>query len=528
MTPDELKKLVIGGTSLYEMGTAASQVFEKLPDKIQSSVESANALRISFQQSFGIFEAEKGATLVKTVLEFNNKIRDLEISSKKLAANFQELGKHLNSFIYDASEENLLSMAKTVSLNEKFAISTGDSISALNTFTTNFGMATKEAQRFNNQLIEFARETNQSPNVVFNKFSSAIKEFYTVLDPTKAASQFTAFEKLARGFGGEISDFMSVAKQFDTLEGAAQFGAGLNNVLSVVGGSFDAMQASMMNYDDRIKYVIKSVADSRQQIMQMDEISRQAYIRQLTESTKLKGEQIQAILNNEKLADSVEGLMETQTFAQIKAPSEQDLAKFAPDFTPLKERSELFMDQFLRLGNRLERFADSQTKRIRDTQVKMIGAANDVIFASKNVEDLLKNIKKTFSSSSISEMIKDAKKGFDDYMKRVEKDTKTSLEFLFKKQEPVLPRTPGIAAAPGSEGPATIGTLESGVTVTESISKGIKDGITESSKLIQAKEMKITVEATPQLMNLLLKINASQVGPGTVILGAKANPAEKH
>ena len=55
---------------------------------------------------------------------------------------------------------------------------------------------------------------------------------------------------------------MGIAKQFNTLEGASQFGANLNNVLSVVGGSFDAMQASMMSYDDRIKYIELAFVES--------------------------------------------------------------------------------------------------------------------------------------------------------------------------------------------------------------------------------------------------------------------------
>ena len=394
---ENVEKLVIQGQALYEVGAAAKEAFSGVAEKIMDSTKKANDLRIGLQQSFGIFEAEKGAALTRNLVEFNNGIRNLEISTANLAKNFQELGRSLNSFVYAGSEQTMFSFAKMVSLNEKFGITSNTSIAALNTMTTQFGMNAKSAGEFNSKLLEFAEKTGQPFNKVFEQFNGSIKEFYTVLDPTKATSQFTAFQQLARGLGGEISEFMGVAKQFNTLEGASQFGANLNNVLSVVGGSFDAMQASMMKYDDRIKYIIKSVADSREQIMQMDDISRQAYVQQLTDSTKLKGETIQAILNNQQLVDSVEELTTGKKFDKMEGIGDARLAQMSQNFTSFQDRANLFMDQYLRVGVRLERYMDVQTRKVREMQTTTLGALNDQLNKSKNISELLQNALSFFS-----------------------------------------------------------------------------------------------------------------------------------
>jgi hypothetical protein len=520
---ENLEELVVQGQSLYEIGSAVKKVFAGVGDVILETTKTANDLRIQFQQTFGIFEAETGAKLLRNLAEYNNQFRDLEIRTEKLAANFKLLGTSLNSYVYDSSEKTLFSLAKTISLNEKFGIQTGDSVRLINTLTTNFGMGTDQAQKFNSQLIQFAEKTGQPFNKVFEQFNKSIGDFYTILDPTKAASQFTSFQQLARGFGAEINEFMKIAEKFDTIEGGVKYGADLNNVLSAVGGSFDAIEASMMSYDDRIKYTIKSISDSREQIMQMDDISRQAYVRQLKTTSELSGQTIQAILNNEKLVGSVEELTTGKQFGKMEGIGDERLGKMATNFTKFQDRADQYMDQYLRLGIRLERYADAQTKRIRDVQVGTLNTANNMIFASNGVVDLLKNIKKQFSQEEITKTIRDAKDKFDKYVDRTISDTNRSLSFIFdNSRTPVLPTrtTPGVTVPPA--GTRTVGQLGEGVTVTESIRNGISDGIKAASKEIQSKEMKITIDATPQL-KALLNIQAKEMKPTAAITGVGAN-----
>ena len=382
---DKIQDLVAAGTAFFNAQKAFSDAFSDMSGKLDTAINLANKLRIGFQQSFGLFEAERGSALLKNLTEYNAKFADLEIKTESLAENFKQLANNLNAYVYTSSEQVLFSFSKMISLNQKLGISVEYSTSVLNSLTTQFGMSAQNAELFNSKLLQFANETGQPFNKVFQQFSSSIKEFYTVLDPTKAASQFTSFQQLARGLGGEISEFMKVATQFNTLESASKFGAELNNVLSAVGGSFDAIQASMLSYDDRIKMIIKSIADSREQIMQMDDIARQAYIQQLSQTSQLSGQTIQAIINNQQLVDSVEGLTTGKRFDQMQGISEDKLAKISKDFTSLNDRANLFMDQYLRLGVRLERYVDFQSRKVREMQTTVLGGLNDLVNKSRNV-----------------------------------------------------------------------------------------------------------------------------------------------
>jgi len=514
-----IEDLAALGQTLFNIKDSFKDAFENVNSNLIKSKETANQLRIGFQQSFGIFEAERGSALLKNLTEYNAKFADLEIKTANLAKNFQLLASSLNAYVYTSSEQTLFSFSKMISLNEKLGISTDSSVKVINTLTTQFGRSAEQAELFNRKLLQFATETGQPFNKVFQQFSTSIGEFYTILDPTKAASQFTSFQQLARGFGAEISEFMGVAKQFNTLEGASQFGANLNNVLSVVGGSFDAMQASMMSYDDRIKYIIKSVADSREQIMQMDDISRQAYIQQLQQTTTLKGETIQAILNNQQLVDSVEDLTTGKKFDQMQGIDEKRLEKMSQNFTSFQDRANLFMDQYLRVGVRLERYMDVQTRKVREMQTTTLGALNDQLNKSKNISELLQNALSFFSKDNLEKYTTK----LEDYVRKgMEETKKAGSGFFGAGGGTVLPtKQPGVVSPPS--GKRTVGELETGVTMTESIQKGISNGIAEATSKIQAKEMKITIDATPQL-KALLSATVEQKKPTAAIVGAGSNP----
>jgi hypothetical protein len=514
---ESIEDLAALGQALFNVKDAFKDAFENVIGNLQKSKDVANQLRIGFQQSFGIFEAERGSALLKNLTEYNAKFADLEIKTERLANNFKLLASSLNAYVYTSSEQTLFSFSKMISLNEKLGISTDSSIKVINTLTTQFGRSAEQAELFNRKLLQFATETGQPFNKVFQQFSTSIGEFYTVLDPTKAASQFTAFQQLARGFGGEINEFMAVAKKFNTLEEASNFGAQLNNVLSVVGGSFDTMQASMMSYDDRIKYIIKSVADSRQQIMQMDDISRQAYIQQLQQTTNLRGETIQAILNNQQLVDSVEDLTTGKKFEKMEGISEGRLAQMSQNFTTFQDRANLFMDQYLRVGVRLERYMDVQTRKVREMQTTTLGALNDQLNKSKNISELLQNALSFFSKDNLQKYTTK----LEDYVKKsMEETKKAGSAFFGPGGGTVLPtRTPGVVNPPS--GVTTIGQLEENVNLTESIQKGITNGIAEATSKIQAKEMKITIDATPQL-KALLSATVEEKKPIAALLGGTA------
>ena len=60
-----------------------------------------------------------------------------------------------------------------ISLNEKLGISTDSSVKVINTLTTQFGKSAEQAELFNRKLLQFATETGQPFNKVFQQFSTS-------------------------------------------------------------------------------------------------------------------------------------------------------------------------------------------------------------------------------------------------------------------------------------------------------------------------------------------------------------------
>jgi hypothetical protein len=476
--------------------------------KIDKATQGANDLRIKFQQSFGIFEE---------VADFNKKFEDLEIPTEKLAANFQLVGQSLETYVINKSDESILNFAKLTSVNEKLGISTSDTVKVINYLATGFGRSGEEIDKFSGKIVQFSRETGQEFKKVFSEFNQNIDKFYTILDPEKAGTQFMAFQQLARGFGSSIDRLMDTAAKFDSIESGVQFGTQLNNVLSAVGGSFDSMLASTMSYDDRIKYIIKQIGDSRENIMNMDEISRRAFVRQLEQTTQLGGKTIQAILMNEQLVDNMEKIAPEQREMARGAGGIQpaNVEAIAQSFTRTQDRLQLFLNEYARIGSRLENIASEQAKFTRDVQRNTLGALADGVTQVRNLNDIKAKLREavdsvgSFDEKKAEQIIKRIQTQTD----KMSKVTETSLAAPSKG---VLTNVP----APAAPSVTTAKLEEEKIDLRNSIQKGITDGIKTGIETAAPKEIKIVIEATEVLRNLL-SAKGTIISPAAVVGGGK-------
>jgi len=465
-----VEKLAIQGKVLYDVYGGVKDAFTDINKKLTDSAGAANKLRIEFQQTFGMFSAEQGRSLVKNFADISAELVKQGITTEKLGEAYKAVGAGINSFIIERSDKAVQSFSTLAAINTKFGIDMQSTVGVINYLSTGFNKSTEEITKFSNKLVQFSRETGQEFKKVFQEFNQSIGKFYTILDPDKAATQFMSFQQMARGFGSTVDTLMSVAAKFDDIEQGVQFGTQLNNVLSAVGGSFDSMLASTMNYDDRIKLITQSIANSRDQINSMSEVSQRAYIRQLEQTTGLGGQTIQAILRNNDLVNSMDQLTGKQ-FEQIE---EAPVKQMADNFTTFQERSELFMNQYARVGARLEAFIDQSTKNVRDTQTKILKPIADTLAAAKDAKDLLERVKNSFSATSLTKITDDIKKEFDRQVKEMEK----SIAQSFAQPKPVLgysAKTPGKAETPagGDRGVPVYNPN----TMTEAVQKGATAGI---------------------------------------------------
>jgi len=489
---------------------------EDFISKIDKATQGANELRIGFQQAFGIFEEARGRDLVKNITDFNKSIENLEIPTEKLAANFKLVGENLDTYVINKSDQSILNFAKLTSVNEKLGISTNDTVKVINYLATGFGRSGEEIDKFSGKIVQFSRETGQEFKRVFSEFNQNIDKFYTILDPEKAGTQFMAFQQLARGFGSSIDRLMHVAERFDSIEGGIQFGTQLNNVLSAVGGSFDSMLASTMSYDDRIKYIVKQIGESRENIMSMDEISRRAFVRQLEQTTDLGGKTIQAILMNQELVDNMEKVA-PEGREMTRGPGgiePANVEKIAQSFTRTQDRLQLFVNEYARIGSRLEHIASEQAKFVRDVQRSTLGALADGVTQVRSMNDIKNKLKEAAEAASSF----DERKA-EQLIKRVQ--TQTDKMSAAMEVSLAAPSKRVLTGVPAPAAPSvTAGTIEEErIELRNSIQKGITDGVKAGIETASPKEIKIVIEATSVLKELLTA--SAKISPAAVVGGGK-------
>jgi len=520
-TPEELAGDFYTATvALDALKAAFGSSVSDFVKKITEATDKASELRVSFQQAFGIFEEKRGRDLVKNLVDFNKEIQDLEIPTGKLAANFQLVGQNLETYVINKSDDSIKNFAKLVSVNEKLGITTTDTVKVINYLATGFGRSGEEIDKFSGKLVQFSRETGQEFKKVFGDFNQNIDKFYTILDPEKAGTQFMAFQQLARGFGSSIDRLMNTAEKFDSIESGVQFGTQLNNVLSAVGGSFDSMLVSTLSYDDRIKYIIKQIADSRQNIMAMDEISRRAFIRQLEQTSQLGGKTIQAILMNQDLVNNME---------KVIAPEEREMTKdgggiapanveaIAQSFTKTQDRLQLFLNEYARIGSRLEHVASEQAKYVRNIQRNTLGRVATKVTQARSSKALRDELReageyvKKLDEKKAAQELRESVRNIQAETNRMKQELKESLSAPEKKvlTETPRPTRPEMTKAPESPGGMAGAIESSSIILRNAIEAGIKAGVSASAP--KEVPVKITIEAT-DAAKAYFKISASTSG----------------
>ncbi len=360
-----------------------------LDQMLKSITENSVNMRIEMQKQFALISDEEGRSLVKKISDQQDFLKRNEITVEKLAQNFRKVGSSLQTYVISRSDETIMNFAKLISINDKFGISAENTVNVINRLSGGFGMNNSQIDQFSRKLFTFARQTGQEFNQVFTDFNNNISKFYTILDPSKATTQFMHFQQLAKGFGTTIDSLMSTAAKFDDIQQAVDFGANLNNVLSTVGGSFDAVMASTMDYDSRIKYIMKSIADTRGNIDQMSEVSQRAFIRQLQQSSGLQEQTLVSLLRNKDLVSNIENLTTgIGGFEDLEEIKKSEQEKVTENFTTFQERANLFLNVWTQFGTRAEKLFDVQTKFLSNIQFALLKPLSEASQKARSAADV--------------------------------------------------------------------------------------------------------------------------------------------
>ena len=267
---------------------------------------------------------------------------------------------------------NAAALNKLVAINERFGITTADSVSLINQLDIGFNVGGAQAKKFSDTLLKFAKDTGQPFNKIFGQFNQSIEKFMFNMDADQAMKKFTVFQQIARRMGADVGELVDLTEKFDELEGGMAFGGELNMLLASLGGSFDAVQATLMSQPERMQYIAEQIREVGGKIEGMSELGQRAVLKQLQQTTGMKIGVLKSLIEKDITGD-VEGFLSgAQNLSTMQASEQQRLAQ---EQTTRAERVEVAND---RLVNSITIGLEGVAQRISFAKTEAISKATMV------------------------------------------------------------------------------------------------------------------------------------------------------
>ena len=283
--------------------------------------------------------------------------------------------------VSDSFQAQERSLTRLAAVNTKFGISINQSTNLINSLDRGFDLSGKQADEFSRKLLKFARDTGQPFSKVFEQFNSNVKDFFVELDPDKALRKFTVFQQIARRFGTEVSELTKLTDQFETLESGMEFGGNLNMLLSNLGGSFDAVQATLMDQPQRMEYIANQVSQVGDRIRGMSDLGQRAILRELARTLGVDVGTIRAMINRDKGEDLQRFLKGTSDLSAMTTGNQQ---KLADQMTSRAERTQITNDRLVNnFAIRAEEILQKATETRQRAERQLI---DNLILKNKSAE----------------------------------------------------------------------------------------------------------------------------------------------
>jgi hypothetical protein len=231
------------------------------PKKAVSFVEYIDQLNVKLSTSNAAFanNTKAQSDALNQIAKYSLSVRDLGFNLQQTTERFNHLSKTLATRVRKGFEKTQGQLLSQTLIWERLGVSIGTSTALINDFDTTMGMSTREITTFGRTMTNFAVNTGQDVNKVFKDMSANMHLFHDNLDNAAAQKNAFMFQRRARAMGMEMGKLHGIMGKFENLDTAQQTGAQLNAVLTSLGGSFDAVKASAMDYPERMNYIVQSI-----------------------------------------------------------------------------------------------------------------------------------------------------------------------------------------------------------------------------------------------------------------------------
>ena len=227
----------------------------------ESYIEYIDRLNVKLSDSNAAFanNTKAQSEALNQIAKYSLRVRDLGFNLEQTTTRFNDLSTMLATRVRKGFEKTQGQLLNQTLIWQRLGVEIGTSTKMINDFDTTMGMSTREIMTFGRTMTNFAVNTGQDVNKVFTQMAANMHLFHDNLDNAAAQKNAFMFQRRARAMGMEMGGLMDIMKKFENLDTAQQTGAQLNAVLTSLGGSFDAVKASAMDYPERMNYIVQSI-----------------------------------------------------------------------------------------------------------------------------------------------------------------------------------------------------------------------------------------------------------------------------
>lgn len=356
---NDVTNVLLGNNGLFSM-------LNKTVNRIEEFRIQLNKLAVEDSRSF-----------ILSLRRQNDALRDYGVTYGTLIEVTQAFRNNLNELTSRTYGQNADRLRAVAAINERFGIVVNDSVGFLNNLNKGFNISGRGADRFSRTLLNFARQTGQPFNKVFQDFNSSISEFFVTLDSRKALERFTVFQQASRTLGTSVNNLLGVVDKFDTLEGGFEMGGQLNMLLANLGGTFDAQRAILMTRPERLRYLAESIAGVGGQIRGMSELGQRAIIRQLSQTTGFDVGTIRQFIDKGVGGDIDRLLKNSQSLTAMTA---QEQKRLADENTTRREKQQQISDRLINENTlALEKFGQAAARVTTELQNAAITKFSELV-----------------------------------------------------------------------------------------------------------------------------------------------------
>jgi len=228
--------------------------------------------------------AEAANRVNDRLMEIAKANQDVGLTSAETNKIYDKLSRTLSSRVRKGFDDTAGALVQQAKLWENLGVATETSTKFIDLFDTALGSSTNQIIKTGRVLHDFAARTGQDANRVFKDLAGSANSFFDILDQGEMTKQMLTFQGRARATGMSMSGLMGIMDKFETIGGAQEAGAKLNATLTALGGGFDAVKASALDYPERMNYIASAIQRVMPRIRRSNPRAQRLYMRSLRES----------------------------------------------------------------------------------------------------------------------------------------------------------------------------------------------------------------------------------------------------